>query len=283
MLKNLLDLVEALDYNEALIGKVKKLDLKDPPPKNPYQNIEDLKNDTDYNRFVLSLYALQFAYQDYLKLKIPFHIFKESMEDFNLRTIKYYQKNQKWGIQVADLKWLNLLFKLELFKLHTLRFQRFPMNYKEMERQGEDRLNLSETIKARFPEGSPLLNTHIETGTDLSDDSVEKSLILARSFFSEFFPDFHPQGFITRTWLLHPSLKELIPPETKILKFAARFEILGLSNNYTQALLRIYGSSNIKTIRKLEKNTSLEKSAYKIYKDLGVGIGFIKMEALTKC
>ena len=280
MLENILELVAALEYNEELINKVKSLKLKDQLPNSPYENLEALKNETDYRRFILSLYSLYFTYQEYRELKIPFHIFKESMEDFNLRAMKYYRKHQRWGIQIHDLKWLNFLFKLELFKLHTLRFQKFPMDYEEMEREGKDRLDLSRAVKERFPEGTPLINTHIETGTDLSDDSVEKSLILARSFFSEFFPDFHPQGFITRTWLLHPSLKELIPPETKILKFASRFEILGLSNNYTQALLRIYGSSDIKRIRKLKKVTTLQKGAYKIYKDLGVGIGFIKMDSL---
>lgn len=281
MHKNIHEIVNYLDYDSRLISKVKSINFNKVILENPYLNLDPLRKENDYGRFVLSLYAILFSYKEYTRLKIPFHIFKQTMEDFNLRSIKYFEENKDWGIKSDDLKWLHLLFNLKIFKLNSLRFQIFPMDYKEMEREGEDFLPLSKEIKTRFPKDYPLINTHIESKADLSDNSVEKSFILAQSFFNEFFPDFQAQGFITRTWLLHPSLKKLLPSQSKILRFANRFEIIGLSNNYSQALVRIYGTSDLKQIKKVKNTTTLQKNAIAIYQDLGVGIGFLKMEALS--
>lgn len=281
MHENIIEIVKYLEYDQRLIDKIQTINLNNFVSNNPYHNLEKLKNEDDLGRFILSLHAIDFTYKEYTTLGIPFHIFKESMEDFNLRAVKYYKQNQSWGIRIEDIKWLNLLFNLKLFKLNSLRFQMFPMDYIEMEREGEDLLCLSKKTKARFPEGLPLINTHIETNTDLSDNTVEKSLILAHSFFNEFFPDFKAQGFITRTWLLHPSLQNLLPPTSKIIKFSKRFEIIGLSNNYSQALVRIYGTTDNDEIKKMKKVSTLQKHAHTIYQDLGVGIGFIEMETLS--
>lgn len=278
MRNKLLKILKDLDFDQELINEVKEIEFSKEIDENPYHNLKMLKGTSNNNRFILSVHALFFAKKEYKVVGIPPYIFKESMEDLNIRAIKYYKENNKWGIKEADLKWLNLLFNLELFKLHSLRFQIFPMNYEEMERKGQDYLQLSDEIKERFPEGSPLINIHIETNTKLNEEAVDKSLILASSFFNKFFPNYDPKGFISRTWLLHPALRRLLPIDSNIIKFANRFEILGLSNNYSQALNRIYGSTDPEKIRRVPKITSLQKGAFAIYTELGVGIGYLEMD-----
>ena len=278
MKKQILEILEDLKFNQDLINTVNAMNTFDSVYENPYHNLEALKSVSDYDRFLLSLHALVFAKEAYQKLGIPPFIFKESMEDLNLRSTKYYENNKQWGIKETDLKWLNMLFNLKLFKLNSLRFQIFPMDYLEMERSGQDFLELNQSIKKRFPDATPLINIHIETNTNLNEEAVDKSLILAQSFFSEFFPDYKPEGFITRTWLLHPSLRKLLPIDSNIISFASRFEILGLSNNHSQALVRIYGSDDLEKIRRMKKITTLQKGAFSIYQDLGVGIGFLEMK-----
>lgn len=278
MQNEILEIIEDLGFDQDLINHVKLIKTMPKTSKNPYHNLESLKSISDYDRFLLSLHALVFAKKDYQKLGIPPFIFNESMEDLNLRATKYYKNKNEWGIKETDLKWLQMLFNLKLFKLNSLRFQIFPMDYIEMERSGQDFLELSDDVKKRFPEGTPLINIHIETNTKLNEEAVDKSLILAQSFFSEFFPNYKPKGFITRTWLLHPSLRRLLPIDSNIISFASRFEILGLSNNYSQALYRIYGSSDFERIRRMSKITTLQKGAFSIYQNLGVGIGFLEMK-----
>lgn len=278
MKNKILEIINALDFDSRLIDQVESMKFKDNVKENPYHDLENVKAQNEFNRFVLSLYALVFVKEDYDKQGIPSYIFTESMEDLNLRAISFFENNDAWGIRDVDLKWLNMLLNFKLFKLHSLRFQIFPMDYTEMEREGEDFLNLKKEIKAEFPEGTPLINVHIETDANLSPKAVDKSLILAQAFFNEFFPEYKPEGFITRTWLLHPALKELLPEESNILMFANRFRLIGISNNFSQALIRIYGTRDLEKIKVMEKESSLQKKAYAMHHELGVGIGYLEMK-----
>lgn len=248
---------------------------------NIYEQPEKLYQLSAYERFAYSALSVKDLFEKYQQLGVDDAIIKASFPDFEYRILKYYHQTGQWGLFESDLKWLGFLFRAEIFKIGSLRFQKFPMDYQEIERSGHDWMPLSKEVKKRFPEGYPLINVHIESNTDLSPEAVENSLKLAKHFFQKRFPKFNPQYFITRTWLIHPGLKELLDNNSNIIQFANRFEIIASCPNHHQALERIYGSDDFDRIRQMEKNSRLARKAWKHPDLLGVSAGVIPLESVS--
>lgn len=222
-----------------------------------------------------SFKRLKLLYQTYQNHNISDNIFKASIHNYERRLLDNYKSFQKLTLIQKDMKWVNMILDFKIFKLGSLRFQLFPMDYKEIERDSFDWMPLDTEIKKVFYEGRPLINVHIEKDTDLSESAVEESFNIARRFFIEVFPDIHFDGFVTRTWLIYPGIVELLKPTSNIYKFANRFTIIASNNASYQALERVYGTQDLSKIQKLPKNSSLEKTIYKNLNKLGVGFGFL--------
>lgn len=248
---------------------------------NIYTQPEKLDTLDAYERFAYSALSVASLFERYEELGVDEKIIAATFPDFEYRILKYYQKESEWGLFKADLKWLAFLFRAEIFKIGSLRFQKFPMDYQEIERSAHDWMPLSKEVKERFPEGFPFINIHIETETDLSPNAVSASLDKAKSFFQETFPDYSAQYFITRTWLIHDGVQKLLDPNTNIVQFANRFEIIASCKNYHQALERIYGSDDLKEIESMEKRSRLEEKAWKNWELLGVSAGVIPLESVS--
>lgn len=272
----LVECLETYHFDHIIIDAAKKLehDRSD----SIYDHLEVLRTMRPAERFEASIKSVPFLLDHYERLGIEHAIISETILDLNYRIMKFYDQHHYLGITENDIKWLNLLFKAEIFKIGSLRFQKFPLDYKEIERSGEDAMPLSQDIKAVFVEGMPMINVHIQTGTDLSDHSVENSFNRAQTFFEKTFPHFQARYFICRTWLLHPSVRQVLDSDSNIIKFKNRFELIATSNNYTQALERIYGTENLDEIKHMKKTSSLAKKAYLIYQDLGVGCAVIEIK-----
>ena len=76
--------------------------------------------------------------------------------------------------------------------------------------------------------------------------------------------------------MLYRPTQELLPPKSNITQFANRFEIIATNTNAKQALDRIYETSDLNEIAKMDKTTSLAKVAYINLDKLGVAAGVIK-------
>src|SRR5690554_4044010 len=133
----------------------------------------------------------------------------------------------------------------------------------------------SDEMKKRFPEGEPVINIHIQTDADLRPEKIDESFELAHDFFTTYFPEHKYTIFTCRTWMLYPPTREILPPDSNITSFANRFEIIATNQNTKQALDRIYETSNLDDIAKMEKTTSLAEVAYKHLDKLGVAAGVI--------
>ena len=75
--------------------------------------------------------------------------------------------------------------------------------------------------------------------------------------------------------MLYPPTQDLLPTHSNITSFANRFEIIAFNQNDKQALDRIYETSNLVDIAKMEKSSSLAEVAYKNLHKLGVATGVI--------
>ena len=227
--------------------------------------------DTRVLNVIDKLQQLQKTYQD---KGLSNSFFIQSIYDIERRLLINLNQHNKLTLFDREMKWVNMILDFKIFKIGSLRFQLFPMHYEEIIRSGKDYMPLSDLMRRRFPPNLPLINIHIEKETDLSHEAVESSIQQARHFFSEVFPNYKFEGFVTRTWLIYPGIISLLEPTSNIYKFAHRFEIIATNQATYQALSRVYATEDLETIKNLPKKTSLEKSIYQNLDRLGVAFGY---------
>ena len=71
--------------------------------------------------------------------------------------------------------------------------------------------------------GDSVLNIHIPAGPKLVESECQESLLAARAFFAENFPELMPKAFICSSWLLDRELGCVLPPHSGILAFGRLF------------------------------------------------------------
>ncbi len=221
---------------------------------------------------IFQLVELKKYYQD---KEIPLHHLYESIYDLSYRLERYYTNEKIYGLSDRDLRWLTPLFRAEIFDLGSLRFQRYWFTNKEIERESYDYMPLADKWKKLYPEKTPVIMIHILKDTDFRPEKIDEALNLARDFFEKYFSEHKYDVFICRTWLLYPDTRDILGPDSNISSFSKRFKIFASNQNTKQALDRIYGTSDLDAINKMEKNSSLQKIAYKHLDKLGVAAGLI--------
>jgi hypothetical protein len=102
--------------------------------------------------------------------------------------------------------WVNLVWSGYLYRLGRLQFNL------ALERPESDR--------------EWVLSTHIPMSGPLTPTSVEESFATARRFFAAHFPDYPTRWFHCRSWLLDPTLSELLP-ESNLADFQRRWSLYG--------------------------------------------------------
>ena len=160
-----------------------------------------------------------------------------------------------------------------IFKIGSLQFQPFQMIYLDAETVGEPYMSFTEEQKKTLPEGTPVLNCHIQQGADLSPESVDFSFRMAKDFFTEHFPKERYKAFLCYSWLLYPPMLKRLREDSNIKQFADRFSIIGDCLDSEQAREFLFSDGTRKEIS--GKATSLQKLALQHPKELGFACGII--------
>ena len=102
--------------------------------------------------------------------------------------------------------WVNLVWSGYLFRVGRLQFN----------------------LALEQPEGERewVLSTHIPMGGPLTPISVDESFAAATAFFAAHFPDYPTRSFHCRSWLLDPTLSELLP-QSNLAAFQRRWTLYG--------------------------------------------------------
>ena len=118
------------------------------------------------------------------------------------------------GVRFSHMIWASLYTKGTLFRTERLQYELSYRTYPDLE-------SLYDTPPA-------FIEIHIPGGGKLTADSIDESLDEARTILRTLYPETlgKPLVFCTSSWLLSPELPELLPPESNILAFRARFQIL---------------------------------------------------------
>lgn len=163
-----------------------------------FQDLSKVLEDDSFGvkQLACQLHCACLRYETYREMGIPENIYFDTMSCYSrfVTECLYY----KGGYQFDRGWWTWRQLSMKLFRLGQLEYE----------------------LK---PDGTVAM--HIPTGTDLSAEAVDASLVQVKSFLLKFFPDYANARFTCNSWLLSPSLGELLSEESRILNFQRRFAL----------------------------------------------------------
>ena len=174
---------------------------------------------------VLKLYQLvaEDTARWYAAQGIPEAVLRDSLRDVGIWCRDYLQANGCPGF--AAWEWLALTLRGRLFRLGRLQFEPAVLP-----------LPLGE-----YPAGTPVLEVHIPAEAPLDTAAVQESLAAAPGFFKRYFGTEYGL-FHCYSWLLAPGLQQLLPADSRILRFQALFSLAAVEKDSRQAEERIFGT-----------------------------------------
>lgn len=113
----------------------------------------------------------------------------------------------------------------------------------------------------RRHEGENALSIHIPSDADLSPASVDDSLASAEQMFAQCYPDYKAKHIICDSWLLSPTLRQLLPEHSRILAFQNRFVILRENNTHNACMNWVFQTDDEVDYATLPEHTTLQRKA----------------------
>lgn len=206
----------------------------------------------------------------YGEQNIDLKIWHDSCMDLHWKLMECHKVYGIWGSFVAW--WFSGFFELKLFALGRLQFELidFPAEY--------------ERVRGSRPEGmTKAINVHIPSCGKLDMEECHASYRNAAKFFADAFPG-DKVAFVCDSWLLFPPHKEMLGPESGIVKFMAEYDIY-LRNDSDDDLWRVFNCMDLSNPDALPEDTSLQR-AYRNWilagKKAGIGEGIFFMQKEMK-
>ena len=169
------------------------------------------KEDPDGRKnFLHYLYFCEEMKEAYRERGIPEEIFADSVRDLVTWTDIWSELHGE--LYLGEIDWLWHIFTLRIIKLGRLQYNRAYAK--------EDAPSFG------LKQGDPVLDVHIPARGPLDFEECKKSLELARAFFPKFYPEFDFKCFTCHSWLLDPTLCELLTEGGNILAFQRLFSIV---------------------------------------------------------
>src|SRR5574344_2109075 len=120
-------------------------------------------------RLVVVVYLLTQKYAEYKAIGVTDEIILDTFSDVSLRANLYYKQHGKIGISKDDVVWFRHIMNVHIFKIGVLQYQTFNMVYLDEETIGEPYMVFTQEQKRTLPNGSPVINCHIQKGANISD------------------------------------------------------------------------------------------------------------------
>jgi hypothetical protein len=139
--------------------------------------------------------------------------------------------------------WLTLHFRGSLYELGRLQFNR-----------------MNDRSEHSFRTSDPALGVHIPEGGPLTPEACDDSLAQAAPFFARHFPETPTRLAICTSWLLDPQLADHLDPDSNIVQFQRRFELVGDGYDGDADVLRFVFHRIAPNISDLPQRTTLERA-----------------------
>ncbi len=183
------------------------------------------------------LNAAETSHKKYMKAGIPENIFTDTFKCFKRFSSEYRKQYGRFGFDRSF--WVGRQLSLRLFRIGELEYE------------------LSHSLN-----GEREVALHVPSDGDISSDKIDLSINDAKIFIDKFYPEYNAAPYYITSWLLSPILKEVIKPDSKILSFQRRFEVISETPS-DEYKFWIFGSEKIKP-EDFAENTSLQRGLKRI-------------------
>lgn len=205
---------------------------------------------------VVLVSMLDFLKKMYEEKNIDIAVFYQTISDLIFRISDYKNRNNKFGLEGFEGKWLLRIFYMNIFKLGSLQFEISNLQEENIDINSDDLGDCADVLD------NDVIMVHIMENEDISYESCVKSLGLADEFFSNEY-----KCYACYSWLLYENMKKILKPSSKILQFQSIFEKIINFDSSDMAKERVYKNYD-------ENNpTSLQKSMIIHPECMGVGFG----------
>ena len=119
-----------------------------------------------------------------------------------------------------------------------------------------------------FRKGDAALSIHVPPAEPLTPAACDESVRRMQTAFDNVYPGESPRVATCTSWLLDEQLAEYLPPESNILAFQRRFELVpGARDDDNSFLLFVFGPERPRNIDALPQRTTLERAAVQHIKE----------------
>lgn len=112
------------------------------------------------------------------------------------------------------------------------------------------------------------IGVHIPSDVRLKKEIMADSYKKAKACMKQFFPEFDGADMECESWLLSPSLKEVLSPESNIIKFQNAFRIVKVDYDNNDFMEWVFKRPDL-ALEELPEDTSLQKNLKKYLLDGG--------------
>lgn len=173
------------------------------------------------------------SYENYKNKGISQKIFIDTMKCFSRFCNEFYETHGRYGFDRGF--WTGRQLSMRLFRIGCLEYE------------------LCES------DGKKEIAIHIPSDADLSVETVKHSLSEANVFMNEYYPEYADADRHCVSWLLSPSLFELLPSKSNIRNFALLFQIKDVDQEDESYKLWLFKNDKIQ-IKDVPQNTSLQRA-----------------------
>ncbi|MBN2221815.1 MAG: DUF5596 domain-containing protein [Vallitaleaceae bacterium] len=113
-----------------------------------------------------------------------------------------------------------------------------------------------------------IIDIHIPADADISLNKLRESYVRAREFIAKFYPHYIEAEWSCSSWLLAPTLVQVLPTTSKILQFQKSFIITKVDEESIGFMDWVYGRKDI-PIDELPEKTLLQRNLKKYLQNQG--------------
>lgn len=221
-----------------------------------YDDDSYIQNLSDELIAVVLVSMLDFLKRSYEKEKIDEKVFFQTISDLIFRISDYKNRNNKFGLEGFEGKWLLRIFYMNIFKLGSLQFEISNLREENIDINSDDLGDCADVLD------NDVIMVHIMENEDISYESCVKSFGLADEFFSNEY-----KYYACYSWLLYENMKKILAPSSKILQFQSFFEIITNIDDPSMAKERVYKNYDKNNETSLQQNLRFHPEC------MGVGFG----------
>ncbi len=191
------------------------------------QVAKPLQLDPAITAFILRASLSKTMREKYAQAGHPDELFWETIEDMQYKLLEHKQRKNIYGLEQSN--WYDLFFKLKLFKLGRLEYERYTYS-------SEDVTVDDITVH----KGDTVYFIHIPFSGPLTRETRMDSYRRAYKFFEKE-RNGKPLICYCESWLLSPKFREVLPSHLNMVDFVDDWKIYNVGTDHGANLWRVFG------------------------------------------